>query len=104
MKIWVHEIYKDLLKSVIQGCIDIMQNRMENETTMYGMIRRNLKTLCDRGTTELYPHWIDASVGLEDNPKPYLDPPMSYLFGSLTKNPNQKTIPNPKRNYIGGTR
>ena len=34
----------------------------------------------------------------------YLDPPMQYLFGSCKKNPNQKTIPNPKRNYIGGTR
>ena len=34
----------------------------------------------------------------------YLDPPMSYLFGSPNKSPKQKTIPNPKKNYIGGSR
>ena len=32
----------------------------------------------------------------------YLDPPTLYLLGSLNKNPNQVTIPNPKRNYMEG--
>ena len=27
-----------------------------------------------------------------------------YLFGSPNKSPNQQTLPNPKRNYIGGSR
>ena len=38
------------------------------------------------------------------NPKTYLDPPMWYVFGSPNKNPNPKTTPSSKRNYIGGPR
>ena len=37
------------------------------------------------------------------NPKPYLDPPMKYLFGSPNESPNPKTMQNPKKHYIGGS-
>ena len=32
----------------------------------------------------------------------YLDAPMQYLFGSPSKSPDQKTIPNPKGTTLEG--
>ena len=47
---------------------------------------------------------LDVTLSKPHNSRPYLDPPMYYLFGSPSKSPNQKTIPNPKKYYIGGSR